>query len=177
MSSSFLTGATSPKTDIYFVKKHNVLGVSVPKNSISTVPIMTGGNSISNPISITWSNNLPNKQIKKVKKITAVVKNIWELTLQIEWYLRENCKEDWHSAWSCEHMINTFYAENSSLNPNLWSKANDYWMCQLNKPSHPWFFKQPWYSDWKFQADYCISVWNNAFERWIHPAKRWTAYR
>ena len=158
--SSFLSGATSPKTDdIYFFTDESwdeqKVVIHNTNNSKPNI-ILNDANTINN-----WYN----------KPITA------QLTAEIDAYLQASCNPKRTGIYVCENMLLGFRTENWTLNPTTLSNTNDYGICQLNKPSHKWFFKNADWTNWKVQADYCAWVWNNAFERWIHPKNRWLAIK
>lgn len=67
-------------------------------------------------------------------------------------------------------MVATFIAE-SWLNPNSKSYTSDYGLCQLNYTYNKKIIDDPrFYTDWKWQADYCVS------KRSVAKHTIWVAY-
>lgn len=150
----FSIGATTPKTDIYTFKDEK--DIYIPE--WSDKPIINSG---------THTISIKHREYKVTSKGT----------LEIESILRSLCKDEWNWDRSCEHMIATFKAENDTLSPTRIWYTKDIWICQLNPQYHKEFLKSDNWDDVYTQAEYCASVWNNAFERGIHPSKRRYAYR
>ena len=118
-------------------------------------------------------------ETKQVEAIRRVDNEIHYLT--IEEKLRSRCNPELHWPRSCDHMIATFYAE-SGMRTWAISKTNDYGICQIHKAYyHRWFFNVPDWKDLQHQINYCVWMWQNHFDRWIHPASwkwwAWNAYR
>lgn len=68
-------------------------------------------------------------------------------------------------------MIATFIAE-SWLNPRSKSTTADNWLCQLNYTYNKKIIDDPrFFSDWKWQADYCVSKWS------VANHNIWVAYK
>lgn len=124
----------------------------------------------------------------KPKTTWIILNNNWN------WEIKENNQEwdefvlDWWNdfakevaayLWSKRQdpvMIATFIAE-SWLNP--WSKSNtsDYWLCQLNYTYNSKIINDDrFFSDWKWQADYCVSKWSVANHNLWMAYKSW-AYK
>lgn len=151
----FYVGATSPKTDIYTFEEQSWEKISVevkPKEAI-----------------------IPSKRVLKSDEKPATIINN-----DIANALRKYCYGDWKWAWSCEHMVATFYAE-SKLNhlakSEMRGDAYYFWICQLSSKFHGQFINSEGSETFERQAEYCAAVWNNAFVRKLHPNQRRQAYR
>jgi hypothetical protein len=74
-------------------------------------------------------------------------------------------------------MVATFIAE-SWLNPYSVSSTSDHGLCQLNrnKTNNPIIDDERFLSDWKWQADFCVSKWSVANHNLWYAYKNW-AYK
>lgn len=74
---------------------------------------------------------------------------------------------DWD--YSCENFVRTMAVENTEFKLDIVSKWNDHWLCQLNYKRHALFIDSIDFKDGDKQINYCLSVREDAHDKWLMP--------
>ena len=105
--------------------------------------------------------NRPKEQDERWPKSVVILPEIWQN--EVRDYLLDNSNDI--------EMVATFIAESWLRSWAVWG-AWELGLCQVMPQYNPITKDKRW-SDWKFQADYCISKWKVVPNKW----KIWSAYR
>ena len=110
-------------------------------------------------IEIFWKNDFPKwcENKENWKNIGWFYQLKWWNDYQNSIIAYISCKEAHHWSWFVLDFLDTLLKENWDLDIFAESKTKDYWLCQINKKSHPETIKEKGFWTFKRQLEICTT--------------------